>query len=395
MFPSATDVLIVGAGPTGMALSIALHQAGVKHLLVEKRETMLNTSRAAVIHAQTLEALSDLGVSQRLTEPGLKLQKFTIRDRDRSLVGLRFDALPSSHPYLLMLPQQDTERILAERIAELGGTIHRGTAASGFVQSDHGVAATLVRDGVEQTVFARYVVGADGMHSVVREAAGIAFEGAAYEESFVLADVRMSWPLGRDEVSLFFAPAGMVVVAPLPDGSFRVVATMDNAPEKPGVEDVQWLLDQRGPLRERAVVESVVWSSRFRLHHRLARTYRKGRLILMGDAAHAHSPAGGQGMNTGLVDAVVLGQVLAAVTNGKLPKQALDEYQALRRPAARQVLSLAGTLTGLATTRGTLRRALRNVMLRLVNVIPQARHRIEMSLSGLSRAALSRLPAMS
>ncbi len=133
------------------------------------------------------------------------------------------------------------------------------------------------------------------------------FEGTAYGQSFVLADVRMEWPLGQTEVSLCFSPAGLVVVAPLPDGSFRIVATMDEAPETPSLADIQKLLDERGPQASRARIKHVVWSSRFRVHHRLASSYRDGRILLMGDAAHVHSPAGGQGMNTGLVDAVVLG----------------------------------------------------------------------------------------
>ena len=124
----------------------------------------------------------------------------------------------------------------------------------------------------------------------------------------MLADVEMDWPLGRDEVSLFFSPAGLVVVAPLPGGTFRIVATLEGAPEHPDVADVQAIVDARGPAAVRAQVRSVVWGSRFRVHHRLAKAYRRGRLLLMGDAAHVHSPAGGQGMNTGLVDAVVLGR---------------------------------------------------------------------------------------
>ncbi|MCB9894638.1 MAG: FAD-dependent monooxygenase [Planctomycetes bacterium] len=394
MLPATTDVLIVGAGPTGMALSIALHQAGVKHLLVDKNETSHTTSRAAVIHAQTLDTLRQLGVSDAMTAKGLKLAKFSIRDRDKPLVALRFDELPTRHPYLLMLPQHETERILAERIARLGGKIHRGVTAGEVIQTEHGTVTMLTQAGREQSVFARYVVGADGMHSTVRESAGISFDGAAFESSFVLADVEMDWPLGNEEVSLFFSPSGLVVVAPLPDGTFRVVATMDDAPEQPALADIQKLLNERGPSAGGIVVKRAVWSSRFRLHHRLARTYRNGRLLLMGDAAHAHSPAGGQGMNTGLVDAVVLGEALARVAKGLAPASALDEYQALRRPAAKKVLGLAGRLTALATMRGLYRRRLRNVLLRGANLLPAARHNLEMSLSGLSRAELAKMPAL-
>jgi len=319
-----------------------------------------NTSRAAVIHAHTLEVLDQLGVSSALAAEGLKLATFSVRDRDRTLIRVRFDALPSSHPYLLMLPQDVTERILAERLIAVGGSIDRGVTATGVRQNGDGVQVALITDAGLREISARYVVGGDGMHSIVRAAAGADFSGESYEESFVLADVSMEWAHGRDEVMLFFSPAGLVVVAPLPNGRFRIVATLDDAPEHPGIGDIQRLLDSRGPSRGRAVVTDIAWSSRFRIHHRLANAYRNQRLLLMGDAAHVHSPAGGQGMNTGLVDACVLGRLLTAVVSLNQPDVILDQYQSLRRPAAEQVLGLAGRLTRMAMLRNPAARQLRN-----------------------------------
>lgn len=387
-----TDILIIGAGPTGMALSIALHQAGVDHLLVDRLSEGQNTSRAGVIHAQTLDSLAALGVSEELVARGLKVGNFTVRDRDEALVRLRFDALPSKHPYLLMLPQNITEEVLAARIATLGGVIHRGVTATHVSQDGTGARITVNGPDGEQAISARYVVGADGMHSIVRKATGIEFEGGTYEDSFVLADVRLDWPLGQSEVSLFFSPAGLVVVAPLPDGSYRVVATMDDAPDQLSKVDIQAVLDARGPEVSKATVLEVIWSSRFRLHHRLAKSYRSGRLILMGDAAHVHSPAGGQGMNTGLIDAVVLGEIIAGIVSRNRPEIMLDLYESLRRPAAAKVLGLADRLTDMATTRNTFKRLVRNTLLSFVNLSPIVRRRIEMNLSGLSRAELAHLP---
>jgi 2-polyprenyl-6-methoxyphenol hydroxylase-like FAD-dependent oxidoreductase len=394
MLPKETDVLIVGAGPTGLALAILLRQAGVRHVIVDKLAEGQGTSRAAVIHAHTLEMLHELGVADELCRRGLPLTKFTIRDRDRALLKLGFGDLPTSDPYLLMLPQDITERVLAARLAEVGGVLHRGVAATRVTPSDAAVEVALDTGDDEHTITARYVVGADGMRSVVREASGIAFEGSTYGESFVLADVRMHWPLGRDEVSLFFSPAGLVVVAPLPGGAFRIVATLDEAPERPDVADVQALVDARGPAALPGRVTEVIWSSRFRVHHRLAESYRSGRLLLMGDAAHVHSPAGGQGMNTGLVDAIVLGRLLADVVQGRRRDSSLDDYVRLRRPAASKVLALAGRLTGMATVRSARRRRMRNAVLRIANRLPFVRHRIELNLSGLSRRRLAVLPAM-
>jgi 2-polyprenyl-6-methoxyphenol hydroxylase-like FAD-dependent oxidoreductase len=391
--PLDTDVLIVGAGPTGLALANQLLQAGITPMIVDKLTTGQNTSRAAVIHAHTLEVLEQIGVSDRLVADGLRLTSFSIRDRDRVLVRLNFATLPSPYACLLMLPQDQTETILREALAKAGGTVSWGSTVEQLVETPDGVEATMVTAAGPRTVRARYVVGADGMHSVVRQTTGVGFSGASYEESFVLADVDMTWAHGRDEVMLFFSPAGLVVVAPLPGdrGRSRIVATMDNAPEKPDVADVQALLDARGPTRERANVSRVHWSTRFRLHHRVADRYRLGRLLLMGDAAHVHSPAGGQGMNTGLVDACVLGRLLADVISGRRTVDHLDQYEALRRPAAKQVLSLAGRLTHMATMKRAPQRLLRNTMLRLVNRIPAARRRLEMDLSGLSRRAAAEI----
>ena len=392
MHTTDTDVLIVGAGPTGTALAIALQQAGVDHLLIDKLDHGQNTSRAAVIHAHTLEMLEELGVSGELAKRGMKLSNFVIRDRNRPLVQLRFDQLPSAYRYLLMIPQNETEKVFVERLAELGGSIQRGVTATAASQDADGARVTLQTPKGETMVKARYVVGGDGMHSIVRSAAGIEFEGGAYEESFILADVRMQWSLGATEVSLFFSPAGVVVVAPLPDGTFRIVATLDNAPDQPGIADIQALLDARGPTTGHNRIEEVVWSSRFRVHHRVAKSYREGRFLLMGDAAHVHSPAGGQGMNTGIVDAVLLGRVLADVVKGKQPESALDTYGQMRRPAATKVLGLAGMLTSMATLRSAPKRSLRNAVLSLINRLPPAKRRLQMNLSGLARKDLAVLP---
>jgi 2-polyprenyl-6-methoxyphenol hydroxylase-like FAD-dependent oxidoreductase len=238
------------------------------------------------------------------------------------------------------------------------------------------------------------VVGADGMDSAVRKAAGIGFAGDTYEASFVLADVDMTWGHGCEEVMLFFSPAGLIVVAPLPGGRFRIVATLDDAPERPGVADIQALLDARGPSQNGGTVTAVHWSSRFRVHHRLADHYRQGPFLLVGDAAHVHSPAGGQGMNTGLVDACVLGQLLTDVLRGDAPDSHLDQYESLRRPAAQQVLKLVGRMTAMATMASPVQRGFRNALLRTLNLLPMARHQFEMNLSGLARRAAAEVQAL-
>ncbi len=385
--PERADVLVVGAGPTGLALATSLVRAGVRTIVVDKLAAGQNTSRAAVIHAHTLEVLDRIGVADALVARGLWLDRFAVRDRDRALLSIPFDALPTRRAGLLMLPQDETEAVLGEALAAAGGAVRRGCTVTSLVDSAEGVLATVHSGEGHRDVLARYVVGADGMHSVVRAAAGIGFSGEAYEESFVLADVTMDWPQGRDEVSLFFSPAGLVVVAPLPHGRFRIVATMADAPPEPTVADVQALLDERGPRLARGRVREVVWGSRFRVHHRVADRYRSGRFFLVGDAAHVHSPAGGQGMNTGLVDACVLGAMLADVVAGRASDADLERYEELRRPAAQKVLALSAGLTRMALAKGRVGRALRNVRLAVMGRLPFVRHRLAMNLSGLARRA--------
>jgi 2-polyprenyl-6-methoxyphenol hydroxylase-like FAD-dependent oxidoreductase len=387
-----TDVLIVGAGPTGLALATMLVRSGIEPLIVDRLAQGQNTSRAAVIHAHTLEVLEQLGVVEHLRSRGLQLTRFCIRDRDRVLVRLGFDALPSPMAFLLMLPQDITEDVLGQALTAAGGTVHRGCTVETLTATAAGVLARVSTATGSRQIHARYVVGADGMHSLVREAAGIGFTGSTYEESFVLADVEMDWGLGRDEVTLFFSPAGVLVVAPLPNGSFRIVATLDDPPPQPGIADVQALLDARGPTRRGGKVARVRWSSRFRLHDRVADHYRSGHFLLVGDAAHVHSPAGGQGMNTGLVDACVLGRLLPDVLAGRRPPADLDQYESLRRPAAQKVVRLAGRLTQMATAKSAPKRFVRNLVLRAVNALPMARRRLAMNLSGLSRRAAAVVP---
>jgi 2-polyprenyl-6-methoxyphenol hydroxylase-like FAD-dependent oxidoreductase len=382
--PAATDVVIVGAGPTGLTLACLLAAEGVPFVLVERQAEGANTSRAAVVHARTLEALEELMISERLRAEGWIVPQFTLRDRDQVLTTLRFDRLPTRYAHTLMIPQYRTEAILLDRLRELGHDVFRPFTVSDVRQDAGGVSVTIASEGeAAQTVRARYLVGADGMHSTVREHAGIGFSGDSYEQSFVLADVRMSWPLSSREVMLFVSPAGLVVVAPLPGGIHRVVATVDDAPEQPDIDDVQLLLDTRGPATGRVSVHEIVWSSRFRVHHRLANRYRAGRILLAGDAAHVHSPAGGQGMNTGIQDAVMLGHTLTAVLSGRADEGALEEYERRRRPVAARVLAFTDRMTRMATLRNPRSRAVRNTAIRVIGRIPAVRRWLTTELAGL------------
>jgi 2-polyprenyl-6-methoxyphenol hydroxylase-like FAD-dependent oxidoreductase len=373
-----TDVLVVGAGPSGLTLAASLVKRGITTTVVDRQAAGANTSRAAVVNARTLEVLEDLDVARRLVKEGIQAPRFSIRDRARTLIPIDFSELPTDYPYSLMVPQSTTERLLLDRLVELGGSVIRPKTLTSITQDADGVTATF-DDG--DIIRARYAVGADGIHSTVREQAGIGFEGGVYGESFMLADVRLSGEVPLDEVILFWAKEGLTVVAPLPGDIFRIVAPVADAPEEPSAQYVQQILDSRGPGVGRMVVTDVIWGSRFRIHHRVADTYRAGRLLLSGDAAHVHSPAGGQGMNLGIQDAVALADALAAVLGGA-PDGVLDEYSDARRPIAQQVVEMTDRLTRLATMpRGA--RPIRNVAIGIAGRIPAVQRALAMRLSGL------------
>ena len=380
--PATTGVLIAGAGAVGLTLATALTAAGTDVALIDKQAEGANTSRACVVHARTLEVLEDLKVTDDLVSQGLVVPRFTVRDRDHVLMTVDFAGLPTAYPYTLMIPQNVTEAVLLARLQALGGQVYRPYELAAVTQDADGVTATMATG---ETFRAGYLAGTDGMHSMVREQVGTGFIGDSYPQSFVLADVHMEWPLPRDEVMLYYHSDGLVVVAPLPgDRRYRIVATVPEAPEHPGRELVQALLDARGPRREPARVDDIVWSSRVHVHHRLADRYHAGRIVLAGDAAHVHSPAGGQGMNTGIQDAVALAPRLSAIVSGGAPAgPELAAYEAERRPVAEQVVTMTDRMTRIATTGSVPLQKARNALMRALDWLPPVHRTMAMTLSEL------------
>ncbi|WP_406049696.1 FAD-dependent oxidoreductase [Kribbella sp. NBC_00889] len=360
MTPERADVVVVGAGPVGLAVAAGLRLQGHSVVVVDRQAEGANTSRACVIHPRTLEMLDQIGVTKRLVELGLELDDFAVRDGDRRLVPVGFGDLPTDYPFIVMLPQYLTERILLERLEELGGSVLRPYAATGLTQTADGAEVTLDSGDV---IKARYVVAADGMNSTIRELAGMRMPGNTLQLSCSLIDVRVDGGLPVDEVALYFSHAGLLVVAPLPDGSFRLVAEVGDAPEHPDAAYAQQLLVGRGPRKSAPKVTEVIWGSRFRIHERVADEYRTGRVLLAGDAAHTHSPAGGQGMNLGLRDAMVLADALSVALT-RDDESDLDAYATNSRAEAVRVIGLAHRLTRLANLPRPLR-PVRNAILGL------------------------------
>jgi 2-polyprenyl-6-methoxyphenol hydroxylase-like FAD-dependent oxidoreductase len=362
MLPTSTDVLIVGAGPTGLTAAVSLAARGRQVTVVDSQAEEQNTSRASVVYPRTLEVLEPYGAAEQLAARGLHARRFTIRDHDRVLMTVPFGQLPTAYPYTLLVSQAVTEAVLLKRLHQLGSEVLRPYTLTSLDQDGTAVTARFADGG---QVRARYLVGADGMHSTVRDQAGIGFPASASGLSYSLADVHLSGGVPADEVAVYFSPKGQLVSVPFPDGSYKLVANVAEAPHQPEVGYLQDLVDARGPRAQPVTVHEVIWGSRFRIHHGVADRFAAGRVALAGDAAHDNSPLGGQGMNAGIGDAVALAGALDAAIEQR-SADPLQAYSDARLPVARQIVATTNRLTWLATMDKQLRE-FRNAALSALN----------------------------
>jgi 2-polyprenyl-6-methoxyphenol hydroxylase-like FAD-dependent oxidoreductase len=396
-----TEVVIVGAGPTGLTAAVLLAHLGIPYVLLDASTAPTTTSNAALVHASTLELLAELGVGDTLVAAGRRIHRIAMVDRGRLLLRVPFSNLPSRYPYALGVPQSTTEELLLRRLAELSGSVRRRHHVETVQTRDHDVIVTGTVESpgaaVPFTIRARYVIGADGSHSTVRAALGLGFPGQTYPSQFVLADVALTDAAhAGDEATINMSAHGVTVIAQLPSGNHRIVATVDagvDAPARPDRAFVDDLLRDRG-IRARCAADPA-WSSAFRVHHRVAARFRVGPVFLAGDAAHIHSPAAGQGMNTGIADAFDLATRMAAVLNGQADESTLDTYDRLRRAVALEVLHFTDRLTRVAMLRNPAARFARRVGTGTLGRLRPVQHRLAMWVTGLQRSPLhASLPAV-
>jgi 2-polyprenyl-6-methoxyphenol hydroxylase-like FAD-dependent oxidoreductase len=345
--PSEPSVLIVGAGPTGLTLAVELARSGVSFRLIETAPGPQSGSRGKGIQPRTLEVFADLGLADREIAHGQMAMPMimTAADGQVKVGGAEPEELKNRPdiPYTtsLITPEWRTEEALRLRLAELGGAVEYGTTLDRFKQTGEGVSAVLVKDGQAETVTARWLVGCDGGHSIVRRQAGIDFVGETREEiRMLVADVEVDG-LDRDAWHLWQHEDGLFSLCPLPSTDvfqYQALIAPGSDPDL-SVAHLQAILERRTGRADIRLHEPE-WSSLWRANIRLVDRYRDGEVFLAGDAAHIHSPAGGQGMNTGIQDAHNLGWKLAAVAQGASPAL-LDSYEAERRPVAASVLALS------------------------------------------------------
>ena len=337
-----TDVVVAGAGPTGLALACGLRAAGIDVRVVDGAPAPATTSRALGLQSRGVEVLTRLGAAGGLAERGFPVREIAVTVDGRPLARLRIGAPTRlGGPAGLLLSQADIEGALRKRFTALGGRVEWDKRVTSVAQHDSNVTISL-QDGT--SVEAGWLVGADGAHSTVRKAAGIGFPGVPLVERFLIADVRAEVDRPRNAVSVWLRAGNMLAAFPLPgDHLWRLMAPADHVDvDEP--EEIAEHLGSRLNAEAGGLIRTTEWISSFRIQRRLADTYRLGRVLLAGDAAHIHSPFGGQGMNTGIGDAENLAWKLALVVAGSADAALLDTYAAERRPIAEEVLS---TTTGL------------------------------------------------
>jgi len=378
--PPAVDVLVVGAGPVGLALACELARNGVSCRIIDKRPAAVTTSRAIAIFPRTLEVFQIMNMIDPVLEAGHQLAGVALYNRSGQIGHIGFDALPTRYRFALSLPQSETERLLIEHLGSFGKSVDRDRELVAFSQSVDSIQA-VIRDagGAEEIFDARWVVGCDGAHSNVRHLLGLPFEGAAYEETFVLADVKLDSALDPVHAHLFLTETGLVGIFPFRNGGCRIIASTQ--PESKGgpagdpkFAEVIDLVNSRTDLGIKICEPD--WMSRFHISHRKVAEFRAGRGFLAGDAAHIHSPAGGQGMNTGIQDAFNLAWKLGLVVRGKSPDSLLDSYNEEREPVARMVLTLTDRLTRMGTMQNPLGRHVRDALLSILTGMHPVEDRI-------------------
>lgn len=353
------DVVVVGAGPTGLAAACALRAAGVAVRVFDKADRPAVTSRALGLQPRGVEVLDRLGALGDLPARGLPVERVAVHVDGRPLASLPIGRPTRLQgPAALLMSQADIEGALRDRLTELGGSVEWGMPVTGLATGPDGVTVR-VGDG---NVRCSWVVGADGAHSAVRKAAGIGFPGVPIIERFLLADVHAAIDQPRDGATAWARGHKLLAAFPLPgDDLWRL---MTPAPpgmtDQPAADDIAGYLGSRLAEETEGAIDSVVWTSSFRIQRRLADTYRRGRVLLAGDAAHIHSPFGGQGMNTGIGDAENLAFKLALVVTGRADAGLLDTYEAERRPIAGDVLKTTSGLTEIVAGQGRAARLIRD-----------------------------------
>lgn len=383
-------VFIAGAGPVGLTMACELARYGVPLRIVDKAPARTDKSKALVLWSRSLELLDRGGSVAPFLEAGLVAGAVHIFAGGRELGHVDMSGVNSPFGHALMLPQSETERLLEERLRSFGVQVERGTELISFEDRGDEVELTIRRaDGGRESLATAWLLGCDGAHSLVRHGLGLPFVGETLGSDWVLADIHLAqYPCASNDTAIFWHRDGILVVFPIGGGRFRLIADMPpsglDLPPSPTLQTIRDLIARRGPAGMGA--SDPVWLSGFRINGRKVGKYRQGRVFVSGDAAHVHSPAGGQGMNTGMQDAFNLAWKLAMAINGSCREAILDSYSPERSGVGDQVLKSAGRLTAVATLKNPVAQTLRNIAGHVALGLAPVRHSIAEGMSEIGIA---------
>lgn len=390
------DVLVVGAGPTGLILACELARHGVSFRIIDKLSVGSDKSKALAVHSRSLEMLEDMDIVDRFLTFGLHLNAINIFADNKQITRLVLDELDSFYSFTLSLPQSDTERILMERLTELKHSVERSTDLISLKQDDSGVESTVSNaNGETETIRSRWLVGADGAHSAVRKLLKMDFIGSKYPDLVKLSDVKIEGPFNSDEIYVFNSDKGLIAFFPYGGERYRIAAVMPSDSEhtneveankqtEPTLEEMQEIVNERS--MHSLKLSDQLWATGLYLHHRHVTHYREGNCFVAGDAAHIHSPAGGQGMNTGMQDAYNLAWKMGLVARGVSSESLLDSYGAERLGIALGVIKMTDFMMKVNTLKNPIAKHLRNTLAPILTaqevIQRRAKHQIaELSLN--------------
>lgn len=379
-----TDVIIVGAGPTGLMAGSLLARSGIKFIILDKTSTQVHESRAFGVHARSMELLLNLGLEQDFLAKGLMAsgaQIFVNGKKRGELNFLDIGREDTPYSFILMVPQWDIEAILVDYLRTKNIEVYHNTEVTHLEQTDEGIVVQAKNKAGEVfQIKSSYLIGADGAHSIVRRNLDLAFEGAAYPQGFLLADCKIDWPLDYDHMKVFLHDRDLVVYLPLKGKKIgRIIAvkqlktlsneTAESSGAEPAtLEEVEEIVRRVTKLAVK--LTDPVWVTGYRIHHRAVKTYSVGKVFLAGDAAHIHSPAGGQGMNTGLQDAANLVWKMIVVLKGYAGDNLLATYQTERWPVGQKILKYTDRLFSMISSQKLWIARLRNMLLpRLIHFV--------------------------
>ncbi len=369
---SNIPVLIVGAGPVGLTMAAELHRYGIACRIIDKKPEATKTSNACVIQARTLELLASMGIVEEILKKSLKITSVHMSAGWHSLAKLHTKVMDSPYPFLASLPQNETEAILINHLEKLGIIVERNVTFESFEQDDEIVTAKVFTTHGAETITANWLIGADGYKSTVREQTKIDYVGEDPLQKFIMIDAPIKSEHPLNTLLGFTSNEYTLLIVPFQD-SCRLIAEVSQNPKYQNIEQIDEKIFMEicsKFLQKPITIGKARWNSKFFIHEKLAKAYRLKRIFLLGDAAHVHSPAGGQGMNMGMQDAINLAWKLALVEKQKSSPDLLDSYEAERRPVAQAVIKFTHTLIKGATSRNKAINILRNFLIPIISRFP-------------------------